>query len=80
MTKVCDSPRVEKGQLWENKKLGTQYEILAVATCCDNDKNNQQSIIYTGGEGGLYTRCRDEFLQKFVRVDVLPDASFKGEN
>lgn len=73
MTKM--SPTVAKGQLWENKKLGTFYEIMAVATCCDNDKNNQQSIIYAG-EGGLFTRCKDEFLMKFVRADEVPTGEF----
>jgi hypothetical protein len=64
---VKDLPKIERGQTWENKKLGTTYEILAVGTCCDNDRNNQQSIIYTSN-GEVYTRCRDEFLQKFFQV------------
>ena len=65
---VTELPVIAKGQTWMNRKLGDIYEILAIGICCDNDKNNQQSIIYTSS-GEVYTRCRGEFLQKFVQVD-----------
>ena len=67
-TVIQDAPVIARGQTWRNKKLRTTYEIMAVAICCDNDRNNQPSIIYTNSEG-LFTRCRDEFLQKFEQVE-----------
>jgi hypothetical protein len=68
MSVISELPVIERGQIWKNKKLKTEYEVLAIATCCDNSKNNQQCIIYTR-DGELYTRCRDEFLQHFTQVE-----------
>jgi len=67
MSVVLEKPEIKRGQVWENKKLGMDYEVLSVGICCDKDKNNQQSVIYTKN-GEVYTRCRDEFLQCFVQV------------
>jgi hypothetical protein len=64
----------EPGQQWRNKKRQTEYFIQFLTIDQENVHVGRQRVVYTEmehfstGEGNLYDRPLEEFLEKFEFV------------
>lgn len=55
---------------YRNNKLGTSYQLIAEGLDCNNDRNNDLTVLYTYNKGFLLN------LRLFIVRLLLPDCLF----
>ena len=55
---------------YRNNKLGTSYQLIAEGLDCNNDRNNDLTVLYTYNKGFLLN------LRLFIVRLLLPDHLF----
>lgn len=54
-----------ENKIYKNKKKGTLYVVVGIATDATNARDGNEVVIYKSCDGHLYVRDKEEFLIKF---------------